>query len=89
MRLLKDINQNLTDSYPQEINKRYHKMPSNITKEKKPIDITNEKVTEVKVMVKNLTHDVGSLRQELGELKDLINRYIKDQQELAKTGWFY
>lgn len=64
-------------------------MPSNITKEKKPIDITNEKVTEVKVMVKNLTHDVGSLRQELGELKDLINRYIKDQQELAKTGWFY
>ncbi len=64
-------------------------MPSNITKEKKPIDITNEKVTEVKVMVKNLTHDVGSLRQELGELKDLINRYVKDQQELAKTGWFY
>ena len=57
--------------------------------EKKPIDITNEKVTEVKVMVKNLTHDVGSLRQELGELKDLINRYVKDQQELAKTGWFY
>lgn len=86
MRLLKDINQNLTDSYPQEINKRYHKMPSI---EKKPIDITNEKVTEVKVMVKNLTHDVGSLRQELGELKDLINRYVKDQQELAKTGWFY
>ena len=57
--------------------------------EKKPIDVTNEKICEVKVLVKTLTHEVGSLKQDIKELKELVNKYVEDQQELSKKGWFY
>ena len=57
--------------------------------EKKPIVKTNENITEVKIMVKTLTHEVGSLKQDIKEMKELINKYISDQQELSKKGWLY
>ena len=66
--------------------KRYHNMP---VVEKKPIVKTNENITEVKIMVKSLKYEVGSLKQDIKEMKELINKYISDQQELSKKGWLY
>lgn len=57
--------------------------------EKKPIVKTNENITEVKIMVKSLKYEVGSLKQDIKEMKELINKYIEDQQELSKKGWLY
>jgi|TARA_R110000796_G_scaffold221537_3_gene337684 predicted RNase H-like nuclease (RuvC/YqgF family) len=57
--------------------------------EKKPIVKTNENITEVKIMVKSLKYEVGSLKQDIKEMKELINKYISDQQELSKKGWLY
>tara|TARA_R110000765_G_scaffold321370_1_gene413366 strand:- start:1794 stop:1979 length:186 start_codon:yes stop_codon:yes gene_type:complete len=57
--------------------------------DKKPIVKTNENITEVKIMVKSLKYEVGSLKQDIKEMKELINKYISDQQELSKKGWLY
>ena len=57
--------------------------------EKKPIVKTNENITEVKIMVKSLKYEVGSLKEDIKEMKELINKYISDQQELSKKGWLY
>ena len=57
--------------------------------EKKPIVKTNENITEVKIMVKSLKYEVGSLKEDIKEMKELMNKYISDQQELSKKGWLY
>jgi len=57
--------------------------------EKKPIVKTNENIIEVKIMVKSLKYEVGTLKQDISEMKELINKYVSDQQELSKKGWIF
>ena len=48
-----------------------------------------EPIVEVKLMVKSLKHEMGSLKQDVNDIKELLNKYVNDQEELASKGWLW
>ena len=94
MRLLRDINRNLIDSFLIKINNKDCNMEKNSftqTEKTKPIEEVIDYLVQLKILLQEQNKEMILMKTEITKMKasiSILNDNLREQNEIQKKGWF-